>query len=69
MRKKNNTQCKKSSKPNQKPSRYHDFITKSQVSTPAKISSFQKSSYENRAIYLLRGQNPLSYYLYSIQVL
>jgi hypothetical protein len=32
---------KKSSKGNQTPSRYHNSITKSQVSTQAKISSFE----------------------------
>jgi hypothetical protein len=39
---------KKSSKRNQNPSRYYNSITKSQVSTQAKISSFKKSSYKNK---------------------
>jgi hypothetical protein len=38
---------KNSSKRNQNPSRYHNSITKSQVSTQAKNIIFQKSSYQN----------------------
>jgi hypothetical protein len=58
--------AKKSSERNQNPSRYYNSITKSQVSTQAKISFFQTSSFQNRAIiiiYLLGAyKNPLSYY-------
>jgi len=41
---------KKSSERNQNPSRYHNSITKSQVSTQAKISSFKNAHIKNRAI-------------------
>jgi hypothetical protein len=44
---------KKSSKRNQNPSRYHsNSITNLKISTQAKISSFKKSSYENRPNFL-----------------
>jgi hypothetical protein len=50
----------KSSKRNQNPSRYYNFITKSQVSTQTKISSFKNPYVKIDLLY--RGQNPLSYY-------
>jgi hypothetical protein len=55
---------KKSSKRNQNPSRYHNPITKSQVSTEAKISSFKNPHIKINL--LPRGQNPISYY-YTLQ--
>ncbi len=48
---------KKSSKRNQNPSRYHNSITKSQVSTQAKISSFKNPHI--KIDILPRGQNRL----------
>ncbi len=50
----------KSSKRNQNPSRYYNFIPKSQVSTQTKISSFKNPYIKIDQLY--RGQNPLSYY-------
>jgi hypothetical protein len=51
---------------NQNPSRYHNSITKSQVSTQAKISSFKnphiKIDYYYYYYYLGAYENPLSYY-------
>jgi hypothetical protein len=46
-------------KRNQNPSRYYNSITKSQVSTQAKISSFKNPHIKIEL--LPRGQNPLSY--------
>jgi hypothetical protein len=51
---------KKSLKRNQNPSRYYNFMTISQVSTQAKISSF-KNPHMKIDIFP-RGQNPISYY-------
>jgi hypothetical protein len=51
---------KKSSKRNQNPSRYYNYIAKSQVSRQAKISSFKNPHIKIDP--LPRGQNPLSYY-------
>jgi hypothetical protein len=53
---------KKYSKRNQNPSRYYNYITKSQVSTQAKISSF-KNLHIKIDLLLPMGQNPLSYYI------
>jgi hypothetical protein len=53
---------KKSSKRNQKPSRYYNSDNKSQVSTQAEISSF-KNPHIKIDLLLHRGQNPLSYYI------
>jgi hypothetical protein len=43
----------KSSKRNQTPSKYNDFVTNGQVSTQAKKIIFQKSSYKNRPIIII----------------
>jgi hypothetical protein len=52
--KKYNRHQKNSSKRNQNPSRNYNSINWSQVSTEAKISSFQKSSYKkDRPVYYL----------------
>jgi hypothetical protein len=49
---------KKSSKRNHNPSRYYNYITKSQVSRQAKISSFKNPHIKIDP--LPRAQNPLS---------
>jgi hypothetical protein len=50
---------KKSSKRSQNAPRYHNSITKSQVSTQAKISSFKNPHIKIDLLLLPRGQNPL----------
>jgi hypothetical protein len=43
---------------------YFNFITKSQVSTQAKLSSFKNPHIKRDLLLLLpRGHNPLSYYI------
>jgi hypothetical protein len=56
---------KKSSKTNQNPSRYYNFITNLKFQHKPKNIIFQKSSYKKKEKDLLllpRGQNLLSYY-------
>jgi hypothetical protein len=49
------------SKRNQNPSRYYNSITKSQVSTQAKISSFKNLHTEIELLLPSRGQNTILY--------
>ncbi len=56
---------KKSSKRNQNPSRYYNYITNLKFQHKPKYIIFQKSSYKTRPIYYyyyLGAKNPLSYY-------
>jgi hypothetical protein len=53
---------KESSKRNQNPSRFYNFVTNLKFSIQAKISSFKDPHMKIDLLLLPRGQNPLSYY-------